>query len=98
MTAEPWPPRPAGEAFPEVMCGTQVAQFLGYDLRGLTPPKGRRMIRILARDQGLPRLRRIGRAWLYSKQAIWGWLQGGDGEIDSGGQEESETCLSVSKV
>ncbi len=98
MNSNTWPTRPPDECFPELMDGTTVAQFLGLDLRGMTPENGRRTVRTLARDQGLPRLRKVGKNWLHSKQAVWEWLRNGAGEVESGRQERSETPLVVSNL
>ena len=88
-----WPPRPEGEVFPELLTTTDVAQLLRYDARpGVTPEKGARMVRLLARDKGLPTLARVGRSLLFSKAAVLSWL-----ESRGNGQRGAEPTDGVSE-
>jgi len=72
-----WPPRPAGEVFPEIVTTVDVAMLLRYDGRpGVTPEKGARMVRLLARDYQLPTLGRVGRTLLLRKADVLAWVAG----------------------
>ena len=69
-----WPPRPAGEVFPDLLDTLHVAQLLLYDRRGMTPEQGRRNVRKLRKESGLPSLGRIGSTLMYQKAAVMKWL------------------------
>ncbi len=86
-TQDQWPARPAGEIFPELLDTVLVAQLLLYDRRGMTTEQGRRNVRKLVKDAGLPTLGRVGSTLLYRKEAVIEWLASrGDG-VDNGGDD-----------
>ena len=76
-----WPPRPAGEVFPELCDTVLVAQLLLYDRRGMTPDQARRNVRKLVKDAGLPTLGRIGSTLLYNKVDVIRWV-GSRSDVD----------------
>lgn len=69
-----WPSRPEGERFPELLDTVLVGQLLPYDRRG-TVDQGRRHVRMLVKDAGLPTLGRIGSAIMYRKADVIAWLE-----------------------
>ena len=69
-----WPPRPAGEVFPELLDTILVAQLFLYDRRGMTNEQARRNVRNLVRESGLPTLGRIGSTLMFRKEAVIDWL------------------------
>lgn len=77
-----WPPRPANEVFPDLLDTVLVAQLLLYDHRGHTVEQGRRAVRKLVKDAGLPTLGRIGSTLMLNKTAILTWLA--NREVDTG--------------
>ena len=83
-----WPPRPDSGIFSEVLDTLLVAQLLLYDVRGMTPEQGRRDVRKLVKETGLPVLGKIGSTLMFSKAAVLDWLGGrnmtvGTREIDA---------------
>ena len=74
MKESGWPGRPANEIFPELMDTTLVAQMLLYDLRGKTPEQGRRNVRKLVHEYGLPTLGRMGSSLYFDREAVKAWL------------------------
>ena len=85
--ARDWPPRPAGEVFPELCDTVLVAQMLLYDRRGMTPDQARRNVRKLVKDAGLPTLGRIGSTLLYNKVDVITWVGNRNG-VDDGAYPE----------
>ena len=77
-----WPARPPGEVFPELLDTLLVGQLLLYDRRGMTLEQGRRNVRKLVKDAGLPTLGRVGSTLLYRKDAVLAWLAGRNGGVD----------------
>lgn len=69
-----WPQRPASEVFPELLDTTHVAMLFLFDRRGQTPDQGRRSVRKLAKEKGLPTLGRIGSTLMFRKVDVIEWL------------------------
>ncbi len=72
--AESWPPRPANEVFPDLCDTVLVAQMFLYDRRGMTPEQGRRNVRKLVKEAGLPTLGRIGSTLMFHRENVLRWL------------------------
>ena len=82
-----WPARPVGEVFPELLDSVCVAQLLLYDRRGKTPEQGRRNVRKLVKEAGLPTLGRIGSTLMFRKMAVLEWLGGRGSTLDNDSTE-----------
>ena len=72
-TKDGWPPRPA--VFPEVLTTVEIAQLLRLDETCRTPEMGARMIRKMVKQDGLPKLRRLGRGLRFAKTAVMAWAR-----------------------
>jgi len=72
--ADQWPPRPAGEVFPDLLDTMLVGQLLLYDRRGMTPEQARRNVRALVRKAGLPTVGRVGNLLMFNKADVLRWL------------------------
>ena len=83
-----WPPRPAGEVFPELLDTILVAQLLLYDRRGMTTEQARRNVRNL-RESGLPTLGRIGSTLMFRKDAVINWLASREEPLDGSNDRDS---------
>lgn len=81
-----WPERPATEVFPELLDTTAVAQLFLFDRRGQTPDQGRRSVRKLVKEKGLPTLGRIGSTLMFRKLDVIAWLAS-RGDVDTGGDD-----------
>ncbi len=89
--ANEWPPRPAGEVFPELLDTLLVAQLVLYDRRGMTPEQARRNVRGLVKNAGLPVLGKVGSALMYRKVDVIEWPAGRD-------VDESDTDGSMASI
>lgn len=83
-----WPPRPAGELFPELLDTILVAQLFLYDRRGMTTEQARRNVRNL-RESGLPTLGRIGSTLMFRKDAVIEWLASRQEPLDGNHEQDS---------
>ena len=81
-TTDGWPPRPAGEVFPELLDTILVGQLLLYDRRGMTQEQARRNVRRLVKEAGLPTLGRIGSSLMFRPGDVVAWLESRGTEHD----------------
>lgn len=87
MDKSEWPPRPDGEVFPEILDVTLVAQLLCYDRRGCTPENGRRSVRGLVKENGLPAMGKVGGRYLFSRAAVTDWLSNRNESLEDAGHD-----------
>lgn len=80
-----WPPRPKDETFPPLLDTVLVGQLLLYDRRGMTVEQGRRNVRKLVHEAGLPTMGRVGSRLLFRRDSVFTWL-GGRG-VDDGNDD-----------
>ena len=70
-----WPSRPQNELFPPLLDTVLVAQLLLYDRRGVTVQNARRDVRRLAKENGLPKIGKIGSTLMFKRDDVLAWIE-----------------------